>query len=103
MSTVLVYDETSQAFMESGKNTAKSIAKLELLRAGKEGIAKLSFSPDAGLILRRTASRQAESVCKSGFLLDTGERIGIGMTLEIIEADKLSDAHLREGHKYNKS
>ena len=103
MSTVLVYDESAQTFKESGKNTADSIAKLELLPAGNEGQAKLSFSPDAGLIVRRTVSRQAESVCKSGFLLETGERIGMGMTLEIIEGDKLSDAHLREGHKYNRS
>ncbi|MHA2029277.1 MAG: hypothetical protein ACW99A_13030 [Candidatus Kariarchaeaceae archaeon] len=87
-------------FVETNKGEV--LATLELIPAGNTGTAKLSFSGDAGLIARRTASRQAESVCKSGFLLQTGERIGIGMVLEVVEGDRLSDAHVREGHKYNR-
>jgi len=60
---------------------------------------KLEYSPEAGLILRRTARRQAESICKSGFLLATGKRIGAGFTL-VEEEDKIDERLLQEGHKY---
>jgi hypothetical protein len=60
---------------------------------------KLEYSPDAGLVLRRTARRQAESICKSGFLLTTGNRIGAGYNL-VDEEDKIDDRLLQIGHKY---
>ena len=60
---------------------------------------KLEYSPDAGLILRRTARRQAESICRSGFLLATGKRIGVGFTLAD-EEEKIDERLLQEGHKY---
>ncbi len=90
----------NKTFVE-GKNS-ESKATLEIIPDGKGGKATLTFSDDASLIERRTASRQAESICRSGFLLASGERIGIGTKLEVIDADKLSDAHLREGYKYNR-
>lgn len=98
MATTLNYVDGE--FIEA--NQGKILASLELIPSGNAGVAKLGFTAEAGLIARRTASRQAESICKSGFLLKSGERIGIGMRLEILEGDKLSDAHLREGHKYNR-
>ena len=79
-----------------------SEATLELTPGSPNGTAKLSFSGEAGLITRRTASRQAESICKSGFLLKSGERVGTGMQLEVLEGDKLSEAHTRVGHQYNR-
>ncbi|MFW9905990.1 MAG: hypothetical protein ACFFFH_16830 [Candidatus Thorarchaeota archaeon] len=60
---------------------------------------KLEYSPDSGLVLRRTARRQAESICKSGFQLATGKRIGAGFILTEDE-DKIDDRLLQEGHKY---
>jgi len=87
-------------FVEINQGTI--LASLEFIPSGSSGKAKLTFTSEAGLIARRTASRQAESICKSGFLLKSGERIGLGMTLEVLEGDKLSDAHLREGHRYNR-
>ena len=60
---------------------------------------KLEYSPDIGLVLRRTARRQAESICRSGFQLATGKRIGAGFTLTEDE-DKIDDRLLQEGHKY---
>lgn len=97
MTIILSYDPKASAFVEGNKSDAP--AQIEINPDGKT---KLTFSPDAGLIARRTASRQAESVSKSGFLLSSGERVGGGSTLEIVEGDKLSDAHHREGYKYNK-
>lgn len=98
MATTLNY--IGDQFVETNQGTV--LASLELIPSGDAGTAKLSFSGETGLIARRTASRQAESICKSGFLMKSGERVGVGMTLEILEGDKLSDAHLREGHKYNR-
>ncbi|MHA2248919.1 MAG: hypothetical protein ACXAD7_01090 [Candidatus Kariarchaeaceae archaeon] len=89
-------------FAELNKTGKEETAMLEIIPDGSSGTSRLTFSPGAGLIARRTASRQAENVCKSGFLLGSGERIGIGTKLEIVEGDSLSEAHLREGHKYNR-
>jgi len=87
-------------FVEGNKSGENVLATLEIEEGQDKAI--LTFSPDANLIVRRTASRQAESVVKSGFLLASGERVGIGFELEVVDGDKLSDAHLREGHKYNR-
>ena len=88
-------------FVEGNSNSDKKMAILEISQDGNNQ-AKLTFSGDAGLIARRTASRQAENVTKSGFLLASGERVGVGCNLEVVEGDKLGEAHLREGHKYNR-
>ena len=60
---------------------------------------KLEYSPDAGLIMRRTARRQAESICKSGFLLGSGKRIGLGFKLES-EEDSIAERLTQVGHEY---
>jgi len=60
---------------------------------------KLEYSPDVGLVMRRTARRQAESICKSGFLLRNGKRIGIGFRLES-EEDSIADRLTQVGHEY---
>ncbi len=60
---------------------------------------KLEYSPGTGLVLRRTARRQAESICKSGFLLSNGKRIGLGFKLESDE-DKIEDRLLQKGYDY---
>ena len=56
-------------------------AKLELLKDRK--IAILSFSPSISIIDKKIAERLAQSICKTGFLLESGERVGIGYTLEM--------------------
>lgn len=60
---------------------------------------KLEYSPDVGLVMRRTARRQAESICKSGFLLGSGKRLGIGFKLES-EEDSIGDRLTQIGHEY---
>lgn len=99
-SIILSFDKKSSSFIEGNK--AEAEAHLELNPDGKTGTAILKFAGQAGLITRRTASRQAESVCKSGFLLSSGERVGVGNQLEVVDGDKISDIHLREGHKFNR-
>lgn len=100
MTVTLSYMKEKGAFVEGNKSGENVLATLSLDDGQDQ--ATLSFSPDANLIVRRTASRQAENVVKSGFLLESGERVGIDYELEVVEGDKLSEAHLREGHKYNR-
>ena len=62
--------------------------------------AKLEYSPDAGLIIRRTARRQADSICKSGFQLTNGKRIGAGFSLVVDKEDSIDERLLQVGHHY---
>lgn len=100
MTTTLSYLKKESSFVEGNKQDENVVATLTVDETQQK--ATLAFTPDAGLIARRTASRQAESVVKSGFLLASGERVGLGFELDVVEGDKLSEAHLREGHKYNR-
>ncbi len=59
---------------------------------------KLEYS-STSLIICRTARRQAESICKSGFLLSNGKRIGLGFKLESDE-EKIEDRLLQKGYDY---
>ncbi|MHA2502077.1 MAG: hypothetical protein ACXAE3_04350 [Candidatus Kariarchaeaceae archaeon] len=100
MTTALSFIQKEQTFVEGNKQGENVVATLTVDESQKK--ATLSFTADATLIIRRTASRQAESVVKSGFMLASGERVGMGYELEVLEGDKLGEAHLREGHKYNR-
>ena len=100
MTVTISYLKEKDGFVEGNKQGENVLAVMEI--DDSKQIAKLTFTPDASLITRRKASRQAESVVKSGFLLQSGERVGIGYSLDVVEGDKLSEAHLREGHKYNR-
>ena len=59
----------------------KELASLEINQDTKEAI--LSFSFEIGLVDKKIAERIAESICKTGFLLENGDRIGIGSELII--------------------
>jgi hypothetical protein len=48
----------------------------------------LVYSREASLISKKTALRQANSICKSGYLLTNGRRIGAGCTLEQSEVSE---------------
>ncbi len=85
----------NRTFSEGREENGEAVLILD--EATQSG--KIEYSPDAGLIIRRTARRQAESICRSGFLLATGKRIGQGFTLQEDE-DKIDDRLLQEGHKY---
>ncbi|MHA2239115.1 MAG: hypothetical protein ACXAB2_12200, partial [Candidatus Hodarchaeales archaeon] len=62
-------------------------------------VGKLEYSGNVGLVLRRTARRQAESICKAGFLLGSGKRVGENFRLETDE-DRIDDRLKQTGHKY---
>ncbi|MFW9778402.1 MAG: hypothetical protein ACFFE8_06060 [Candidatus Heimdallarchaeota archaeon] len=61
--------------------------------------AKLEYSEGTGLVLRRTARRQAENICKSGYQLKNGLRIGAGFDL-VVEEDEIDGRLLQTGHDY---
>jgi hypothetical protein len=61
--------------------------------------ATLEYSQGTGLVLRRTARRQADSICKSGFQLTNGKRIGAGFNL-VVDEDQIDDRLLQTGHHY---
>jgi hypothetical protein len=64
-------------------------------------VATLSFSEGSGLITQRTAGRQARGICKSGFLLKAGYRIGQNCELREVKGERgIHDRLLQEGHKY---
>lgn len=85
----------NRTFSEGREENGEAVLILD--EATQSG--KLEYSPEAGLIIRRTARRQAESICRTGYLLATGKRIGAGFTLQDDE-EKIDDRLLQEGHKY---
>ncbi|MHA2362743.1 MAG: hypothetical protein ACXAC7_02200 [Candidatus Hodarchaeales archaeon] len=62
--------------------------------------ATLSYSKDAGIVDKRTAQRQAQSICKTGFLLSNSARVGAGTNLIVSVDEQLPDRLLQEGYKY---
>ncbi len=71
----------NREFVESA--TTDSGIQVELDKTTKQ--VRLVLSTGTGLIERRTAMRQAESIARSGFLLSNGERIGRGWKLVVDE------------------
>ncbi len=83
-------------FRELGGNED---AILEIDEGSKTAI--LSFTEGSGLITQRTAGRLARGICKSGFMLKEGWRIGKLCQLEEIKGEKdIHDKLLQIGHKY---
>jgi len=100
MATVLKFVQGE--FVEKSEKDAD--ATLELVEdPNGGGKATLSFPDGTGLIVRRTAQRQAESICATGFLSSNGARLGAGFQLSITGEEPLSDAHTRVGHEYNRA
>lgn len=88
-----IFEETSEKTDTSDVN-----AILEIDDANQK--ATLTYSPDAGLIDKRTAQRQAQGICKTGFMLANGQRVGVQCELVIAAEEKLPDRLLQEGYKY---
>lgn len=57
------------------------LAILEINTETKESI--LTFKPEIQFVDKKVAERQAQSICKTGFLLNNGERIGSGCNLKM--------------------
>ena len=86
-------------FSELGGNED---AMLEINEATKT--ATLTFSAGSGLITQRTAGRQARGICKSGFMVKAGYRIGIKCDLSEVKGELDSESQVKqwrgEGRKY---
>jgi hypothetical protein len=86
-------------FTELGGNEQ---AILEINEATKT--ARLTFLEGSSLITQRTAGRVARGICKSGYLLNAGYRVGIKCDLEEIQGEKDMEQRVQEyrqeGRKY---
>ncbi|MFX1286771.1 MAG: hypothetical protein ACFFB5_24245 [Promethearchaeota archaeon] len=83
-------------FRELGGNED---AVLEINEATKT--ATLSFSEGTSLISQRIASRQARGICKAGFMLKEGWRVGKLCDLQEVKGERdIHDRLLQVGHKY---
>ena len=83
-------------FRELGGNED---ALLEINESTKT--ATLSFTEGTGLVTQRTAGRQARSICKSGFMLKEGFRVGKLCDLKEIKGERgIHDKLLQVGHEY---
>ena len=80
------------------KDTAGAIAVLELNESTQKAV--LTYTPDVGLIDKRTSQRQAQSICKTGFQLESAKRVGSGCDLTISSGEVISDRLLQAGYNY---
>lgn len=63
--------------------------------------ATLTFVPGTGLIAQRTAGRQARGICKTGYQLKSGYRVGKLCDLQEVKGERgIDDRLLQVGHHY---
>ncbi|MFX0207126.1 MAG: hypothetical protein ACFFDT_14145 [Candidatus Hodarchaeota archaeon] len=92
----LYYNHDLREFTEKGDQDE---AVLEINEGAKT--ATLIFAEGSGLILQRTAARQARGICKSGFQLKAGYRVGLNCELREVKGERsIDDRLLQEGHHY---
>ena len=73
-------------FIESvGKEIEGADAILQINEEEKEAL--LIFTRGASLIGKRMAQRQAENICRSGYILKSGERIAKGCRILVQQQD----------------
>ena len=70
-------------FILNPETTLKSGAEIEICTTHRK--VTLTFGETAGLITKRITSIQAENISRSGYLLNNGQRIGLGFELVIKE------------------
>ncbi|MFX1537536.1 MAG: hypothetical protein ACFFDI_25315 [Promethearchaeota archaeon] len=93
----LQYDTQKSDFSEDPPRDSPE-AMLELDIAN--GKATLNFVEGASLITRRTAERKARGICKTGFEMKNGARVGINFDMVVETDTKLDDRLLQQGHSY---
>ena len=86
-------------FIEIGGNES---ATLEINESTKQAI--LTFVEGSSLIAQRTAGRQARGICKSGFAVKAGYRIGLKCDLQEVRGEEDMEQRVQryreEGRKY---
>ena len=94
----LLYKDKIFVEPKSNDDTTGAIAVLEINESTHKAV--LTYTPDAGLIDKRTSERQAKSICKTGFQLESAKRIGSGCDLEVSSTEIISDRLLQAGYQY---
>ena len=85
-----------RAFTEGREESGEAVLILDEATS----TARLEYAAGTGLIMRRTARRQADNIVRSGYLLANGKRIGAGFKIDESDEDQIDDRLLQEGHKY---
>jgi len=77
-------------------------ATLDINESTKTAV--LTFSEGSSLITQRTSGRQARGICKSGFLVKAGYRVGMKCDLSEVKGELDSESQVKqwksEGRKY---
>ena len=82
MSIIKLYFKETEFIEEKNLQIPESeIAFLEINADKKEAL--LTYKPECKFVDKIIAERQAQAICKTGFLLENGERIGSGCNLVI--------------------
>ena len=73
---------TDRIFVDSLQKVVKQ--EQAMLELNEEQMkAKLLFLPTISLVDKRTAERLAQNICKFGFVVENGSKVGVGYSLEI--------------------
>ena len=89
-------EEPTQLESYAGQNGSDAV----LLFDGAENKWTLVYSTGSGIITQRTARRRADNASRSGILLATGERIGVGAPLVELSDSNIGDLSKSVQSKY---
>lgn len=92
----LYYNHDTRDFNQKQPQNPEAVLRLDIAN----NIASLSFTENAGLIARRTAERQARGICKTGFVMTNGARIGVKFDMKVETETIIEDRLLQQGHHY---
>ena len=77
----LYFKETVFVEEKNLQMPGSEVASLEINTEKKEAI--LTYKPECNFVDKKIAERQAQAICRAGFLMDSGERIGTGCKLTL--------------------
>jgi hypothetical protein len=90
MPVYLEFNQSTSQFAETTKNLSNESIILAIDDAKKKLV--MTVPTNISMIVRRAAERQARGITKSGYLIRTGGRVGMGFELEVTgEGGKLPD------------
>lgn len=92
----IYYNHETREFCQQMPQNADAVLRFDIAN----NAASLSFTESAGLIVRRTAERQARGICKTGFELSNGARVGIKFDMVVESEATIEDRLLQQGHHY---
>ena len=71
-------DEEFIENLEPGKTNEKAVLELDDVKK----TATLLFVPTASMVDRKIAQRQAQSICRIGYVLKSGVRVAVGYSFQ---------------------